>query len=35
MRLYGAIATALASLAMYFVSTASINFIYSPEVPEN
>ncbi len=34
MRFYGLIATALSSLAMFFVSTASISFIYSPEAPE-
>lgn len=31
---YFAIATALSTLAFFFVSVASASFIYSPEAPE-
>lgn len=31
---YSALATVLSVMALFFVSTASVAFIYSPEVPE-
>lgn len=33
-KFYSVTATALATLAFYFVSVASASFIYAPEAPE-
>ncbi len=33
-KFYSIISSALTALAMFFVSTASIGFVYSPDAPE-